>query len=77
MMELYCDYVCPYCIRVFRFLEGKQHGIIFKDIRKNPEYRTELRRVNDNITQVPCLVVDGAPMLESDDIINFLKGVLP
>ncbi|RME86589.1 MAG: glutaredoxin [Planctomycetota bacterium] len=75
-LELYSFETCPFCRKVFRFLETRPDlKIEIKDIHKNPEYREELARINNGITQVPCLVIDGKPMLESDDIIEFLKGL--
>ena len=76
MIELYSDYFCPFCVKVLRFLDGKSHDVVFKDIRREPAWREALKKVNNNITQVPCLVVDGVPMLESDDIIAYLEEVL-
>jgi glutaredoxin len=73
-LELYFFKSCPYCQKVLSSLEGKDHSIALKDTRENENYYKELKEVNNGITQVPCLVIDGKPMLESDDIIEFLKN---
>ena len=41
----------------------------------DPQHRQELLDMNGT-TQSPCLVIDGKPMLESADIIAYLKGLL-
>ena len=43
-----------------------QHEIIQKD-----SFKDELIKIVGK-NQVPCLIVDGYPMLESDDIIKYL-----
>jgi glutaredoxin 3 len=72
-LELFYFESCPFCQKVLRFLEDKNHNIVFKDIRSIDKYRDELSSMIGKI-QVPCLVIDGTPMLESDDIIIFLKN---
>ncbi len=75
-MELYYFEACPYCRKVLRFLEKREHTIILKDTARDPECKQALCRINNENTQVPCLVVEGKPMLESGDIIKYLKTVL-
>ena len=75
-MELYYFESCPYCVRVLDFLTGKSHDITMKDTANHSEFREELKAINNGITQVPCLVIEGRPMLESLDIIEYLKGIL-
>ncbi len=72
-MELYYKETCPYCQRVLSFLKGKKHSIRLKEIIVNPEFRKELEAISNNNSQVPCLVVEGRPMLESGDIIEYLR----
>lgn len=73
-MYMYVKPGCPYCIKVDRFLA--QEGIEI-------EHRSVLEGTNaDDLlalggkVQSPCLVVDGAPLYESDDIIAYLRGLL-
>ena len=75
-LELYYFPECPYCQKVFRYLETRPDlTVVTKNIHKHREYFEELKKINQGITQVPCLVVDGKPMLESEDIIAFLKTI--
>jgi glutaredoxin len=43
-----------------------------KNIQEDPQALKELMTLTGK-TQVPCLVVDGNPMLESEDIIKWLE----
>ncbi|HJO93863.1 MAG TPA: glutathione S-transferase N-terminal domain-containing protein [Victivallales bacterium] len=71
-LELYYFESCPFCQKVLLYLEDKKHDIIFLDTKVHKEYRENLLKMNKN-TQVPCLVIDGEPILESDEIILFLE----
>ena len=42
-----------------------------KDVSANREYKEELKKLGGK-SQVPCLIIDGKPMYESDVIINWL-----
>jgi glutaredoxin len=50
----------------------KVPNVEYRDILKNPKYKEELIKLNGT-RQVPCLVIDGKPMLESEDIVRFLE----
>ncbi|MFH1016690.1 MAG: glutathione S-transferase N-terminal domain-containing protein [Pseudomonadota bacterium] len=64
---------CPYCEKVRRAIRELQiPGVRYRDALEEPEYRDELIKMNGT-RQVPCLVVDGTPVLESDEIVAFLK----
>jgi glutaredoxin len=65
---------CHYCKNVESAINrlGIRDKIEHRDILKETKYRNELIALN-GIKQVPCLVVDGNPMLESRDIIQFLE----
>ena len=52
----------------FQYLPLRTNAVILFSI-----VREELGRINGGNTQVPCLIVDGKPMLESLDIIAFLE----
>jgi glutathione S-transferase len=64
---------CPYCQKVQRAITdlALQDRIELRNTRRNPAFRDELRGLTGR-TQVPCLVIDGRPMLESDDIVDYL-----
>ena len=43
-----------------------------KNVLERSEFREELLNIGGK-TQVPCLVIDGQALFESDDIIQWLK----
>ena len=63
---------CPFCGRVLAFIE--EHGILLekKDIHESDEIKQELISIGSK-SQVPCLVIDGKPLYESADIIEWLQ----
>ncbi len=69
---LYHGDTCRYCIKVRDFLDKEGIEIPQKEVWNNPEFFEELYAVSGR-TQVPCLVINGTPMLESDDIIKWFK----
>jgi len=73
-IELYHFESCPYCGKVRRYIDGigAKSQIEYFDILKDKGAHDRLMKINDD-EQVPCLVVDGKPILESDDIIAWLK----
>ena len=46
-----------------------------KNTQENPAYREELIKIGGK-PQVPCLVIDGQALYESDDIIDWIKSNL-
>lgn len=74
-MTLFYKPTCPFCVKVLNFIEQEGIELEMKDTLQS-ENLTELKDVNHGKTQVPCLVVNGHPMLESDDIIAFLRTVV-
>lgn len=70
-LELYYKPTCPYCQKVMRFMN--QNGItltMHNTLEGNN--RDKLVEIG-GMPQVPCLVIDGRAMYESDDIIEWLK----
>jgi glutaredoxin len=72
---LYYFESCPYCQKVFNYLKGKNIDLKLKNIHEDQEAASELVEVGGK-NQVPCLFIDGDPLYESDDIINWLKSNL-
>lgn len=73
-LELYMFETCPYCRRVLNYLdESGRTDVELHNIHKNTEDRQRLIEVG-GMEQVPCLFVDGVPMYESLDIIDWLKA---
>ena len=69
---LYHFEACPYCAKVRNAASELGLTLEMRDTRENNDYREELISLTGK-TQVPCLVIDGEPMHESDDIIDYLK----
>jgi glutaredoxin 3 len=73
-MKFYYFATCRFCQRVLTTIDAlniRSH-FEFLDIQEHPEFGEELEKLNGT-RQVPCLVVDGKPMLESLDIISYLN----
>ena len=72
-LELFKFDSCPYCQRVLRELERSDRtDVELLDTLENPENQARLVR-EGGLDQVPCLFVDGKPLYESLDIIDWLK----
>lgn len=73
-MQFYYFAACRFCQRVLTTIDqlGIRDQLEFRDIQEHPEFGDELEKMNGT-RQVPCLVIDGKPMLESMDIIAFLN----
>ena len=73
-LELYMFDTCPFCRRVLNYIaESGRTDVELHNIHKNVEDRMRLIEVG-GMEQVPCLFVDGVPMYESLDIIDWLKA---
>ena len=76
-LELYKKDTCPYCRRVMSYIERSgRTDVEYKDIIESDENRQRLVEVGGK-QQVPCLFIDGDPLYESMDIINWLEGHAP
>ena len=69
--ELYVLDGCPFCAKVLGYME--EHGIELpvRSISNDPEARHTLETVGGKV-QCPCLFIDGKPLYESSDIIDYL-----
>ncbi|MGE0199067.1 MAG: glutaredoxin family protein [Simkaniaceae bacterium] len=72
ILILYYRPTCPYCKKVLKFLEEIDLEIPLKNIEDSPKAKDELLHLGGK-AQVPCLFIDGKPLYESDDIIDWLK----
>jgi len=72
-LELIHKWACPYSARVRDFIEerGFKDQIAFMEVSESEGARDRLEQLTGK-TQVPCLVADGEPILESRDIIQWL-----
>lgn len=73
-MYLYIKPGCPYCVKVDRFLDAAGVQLEHRSVA-DPKNAEDLRRIGGKV-QSPCLIIDGKPMYESDDIIAYLSGLV-
>ena len=71
-LTLYYSPTCPYCRKVLNFIQQHNIKIPVKNRDENPANRQELTKLG-GLAQVPCLIIDGKALYESDDIINWIK----
>lgn len=62
---------CPFCAKVFTKLKELGRELPMRDVAKEAGAREELV-ARGGRGQVPCLVIDGEPMYESDAIVAYL-----
>ena len=71
-LDLYMFPSCPYCRRVMAMIDASgRKDVVYHNIRANETDRETLILVGGK-EQVPCLFIDGKPMYESQDIIDWL-----
>ena len=72
-LELFKKDSCPYCQKVMNYIASSgRTDIIYRDIIEDEKADQQLVKVGGK-RQVPCLFIDGKPMYESMDIINWLQ----
>lgn len=72
-LELYKRDTCPYCQRVMAVVEQLDAPVEMQDIERDPAALERLVTVGGK-RQVPCLFIDGQPLYESADIIQWLQA---
>ena len=73
-LELFMFDTCPFCRRVLNYIDDSgRTDVELHNIHKNEADRQRLIEVG-GMEQVPCLFIDGKPMYESLDIIDWLKA---
>jgi len=71
-LTLYFMPTCPFCQKVIKYLEQNDIIIPKKNTAASSQVRQELLSIGGK-TQVPCLVIDGKALYESDDIIQWFR----
>lgn len=71
---LYYRDTCPYCQKVLRFMRANDIQTDMADTTQ-PGVRDRLIEIG-GMGQVPCLVIDGKALYESDDIVAYLASKL-
>jgi glutaredoxin 3 len=69
---LYYANYCPYSQKVLGYLRQIHKTIPMKDVEGNTEEKKELLRIGGKL-QVPCLIVDGKVIYDSNAIIEWLS----
>ncbi len=72
-LDLYIKQTCPYCQRVLNAIDksGRTDVKLFDIIASEKDRQFLI--TNGDKQQVPCLFIDGKPMYESLDIIEWLN----
>ena len=73
LLELYYFDSCPYCQRVLKVIVELNILVSYQDIYSDLNAMQKLLYITGKKT-VPCLFIDGNPMFESLDIMNWLKN---
>jgi glutaredoxin 3 len=63
---------CPFCLRVLSYLKGRDISITMRDTMRDAGAKEELVSLGGK-AQVPCLLIDGKPLYESSDIIDWFE----
>ena len=71
-LELFMKPTCPYCIKVMNYMSENNITIPLRDIVADESAAEALIAVGGK-RQVPCLFIDGKPLYESGDIIEWLR----
>ncbi|MDI3546555.1 MAG: hypothetical protein PWR10_207 [Halanaerobiales bacterium] len=71
-LVLYYFESCPFCQKVLRYLKKRGIEVTLKNTHQDQEAKKELIEVGGKY-QVPCLFIDGEPLYESDDIIQWFE----
>ncbi len=73
-LVLYYSPTCPYCTKVLAYMQNQDIACEMKNTME-PGVKDELISIGGK-GQVPCLVISGSPMYESNDIIQYLHGLV-
>jgi glutaredoxin len=72
ILNLYYTSYCPYSTKVLNYLNQIHKKVPLTEVQNNPQAKEYLRNVGGKM-QVPCLFINGKPLYESDDIIQWLS----
>jgi glutaredoxin len=73
-LQLFHKWQCPYSARVRNFIDEHRLGdeIEYVEIHEVEGAGDKLAQMTGK-SQVPCLVIDGKPILESSEIVQWLQ----
>jgi len=73
LLMLYYSPSCPFSIKVLNYLKAINKTVPMKNIYASPEIKEELKNQGGKL-QIPCLMIDGEPLYDSDQIIQWLAA---
>jgi len=71
-LKMFFKPTCPFCLKVIDYIEINEIKVDLTDINDNVN-ASDLVKIGGK-RQVPCLLIDGKPLYESDDIIKWFKS---
>ncbi len=71
-LDFYYYDSCPYCQRVLGTIKKNNIKVNYKDIHEGTVNMQKLLQITGRRT-VPCMFINGDPMFESLDIMNWLE----
>lgn len=71
-LKMFFKPTCPFCLKVIDYIEINKIKVDLSDINDNVN-ASDLVKIGGK-RQVPCLLIDGKPLYESDDIIKWFKS---
>jgi glutathione S-transferase len=74
-LKLYSNSGCPFCRKVTSFMASVGIEVDIEDPYSSRAALSAFRDFSGG-TQIPCLSIDGKPLLESDDIIIWMEDNL-
>jgi glutaredoxin len=72
ILDFYYFDACPYCQRVMKVIDELKINVNYMNIYENTNHMEKLIYITGRKT-VPCLFIDGVPMHESADIMDWLR----
>ena len=72
-LRLYYFDDCPYCNKVRKYMKENSIEVEMIDIYADSKNKEELVEIGGKY-QVPMLLIEGEPLYESDDIIEWFRG---
>lgn len=72
-LKLFYMQGCPYCNKVRKYIKDNDLNIEMVDIYADPKNQDDLMKLGGQ-DQVPMLLIDGKPLYESSDIIEWFRN---
>ncbi len=72
VLVLYYTSYCPYSKKVLNYLKKIHKTLPMKNLGNDPKAKEELKEIGGKM-QVPCLIIDGHALYQSDAIIKWLS----